>query len=171
VRIQWGQPMDCVGVPDSGIGKISIDRSGLEKLSFIVGRGEKMLPTKLHKGTIKSGLFVPDDPQAYKLRYCAFEGKRVEECVTRERRHGTAKQRNYYWSVIIPVGCDCTGYSPDEMHEAFKMEHLRVRHDGLPDTIRSTESLDTVEKEGYYENCRRTITKLGGYCPLPNEVA
>jgi len=47
---------------------------------------------------------------------------------------------------------------------------LRVRTDGKPDTVRSTESLSTVEKEEYYEKCRRTISENNGYCPLPNEV-
>ena len=126
--------------------------------------------TKIYRGRVEKGRFVPDDRQAYALRYCSHEGKRVEETVLRERKHGTTKQRSYYWAVIIPVGCEVTGYTQDEMHQAFKWEHLRVRRDkpGI-DTVRSTESLSTVEKEEYYENCRRTITQLGGYCPLPNE--
>lgn len=126
--------------------------------------------SKIYRGIIKAGRFLPDDPQSYALRYCAMEGKRVEETVKPERKHGSKKQRSYYWAVIIPVACECSGYEQDEMHQAFKFEHLRVRNDGKPDTVRSTESLSTVEKEEYYEKCRRTITFMGGYCPLPNEA-
>lgn len=124
---------------------------------------------KLYKGTVKNGKFIPDS-QSHNLAYCQHEGKRVQVTIERERKQGTARQRSYYWAVIIPIACDITGYTPDEMHQAFKWQHLRIRTEqSRLDSVRSTESLSTVEKEQYHENCRRTISQLGGYCPLPGE--
>jgi hypothetical protein len=126
---------------------------------------------KLFSGKIAGGRFIPDMPYQYSIRYCALEGKRITEAIGLETRKGTAKQRSYYWAVIIPICAEITGYTHAQAHEALKWEHLRVRReDKRLDTVRSTESLTTVEKEAYYENCRRTITDMGGYCPLPNEV-
>ncbi|CAK0768541.1 conserved hypothetical protein [Gammaproteobacteria bacterium] len=129
-----------------------------------------MAITFIHHGHVEKGRFVPDNAQKWAVVYCGHEGKRVEVTVERERKAGSKKQQGYYFGVIIPILCEF-GYEKDEAHWALKYEHLRIpRADGFPETVKKYRDLSTVEREAYHENCRRTLTRMGAYCPLPNEV-
>jgi hypothetical protein len=126
--------------------------------------------SKLHSGTVKAGRFIPDDPLAWALAFCKHDGKRVSVTITRERKAGSHRQQGYYFGVIIPLLMDY-GYDKDEAHEALKHEHLRVPVDsGYPPRTKSYAALSTVEREEYHEKCRMTLSRMGTYCPLPNEV-
>jgi hypothetical protein len=99
-----------------------------------------------------------------------MEGKRIEETQALERKAGSRRQQGYYFGVIIPIACELTGYTKDEAHWSLKYTHLRIRRDdGKPETVRGYKLLSTVEREEYHENCRRTISQMGGYCPMPGE--
>lgn len=125
---------------------------------------------KLHKGTVKAGKFAPDDAHTWTLAFCGHEGKRVQVTIERERKAGSKKQQGYYFGVIIPLLMDY-GYSKDEAHEALKHEHLRLPVDaGYPSKTKRYSELSTVEREEYHEQCRQTLSRMGTYCPLPNEV-
>lgn len=124
---------------------------------------------KLHKGTVKSGKFAPDDAHTWALAFCGHEGKRIQVTVERERKAGSKKQQGYYFGVIIPLLMDY-GYSKDEAHWSLKYEHLRIPTDvEAPVKVKNYRDLSTVEREEYHEKCRQTLTRMGSYCPLPNE--
>lgn len=125
---------------------------------------------KIHSGCVTNGIFTPDNPQSWAIAFCVHEGKRVQVTVERERKHGSKAQQGYYFGVIIPLLMDY-GYDKTEAHEAFKFEHLRIpTEDGYPAKTKRYRDLSTVEREEYHEACRRTLTKMGSYCPLPNEI-
>ena len=68
---------------------------------------------------------------------------------------------------------DAAGYTPDEMHDALRMEFLRINKGSNPKlpTIRSTTELSTAEMERYLDACRKlAATIYGVYIPEPNEV-
>jgi hypothetical protein len=127
---------------------------------------------KRHSGITRKGRFIPDDSQSFRMEFYKREGKRTVVTVSGERKHKTDPQRKYYFGVIVSIMADYTGYSKDEMHDALKWQFLRVPGEkGLPDKVRSTESLSTVETEAYYEEIRRwALTQYGVFVPLPREV-
>ena len=133
-------------------------------------------PIKLHKGLVVKGKFKPDDSLSFKLSFCKLEGKRVCVSVKRESKKRSSSQNSYYWSVIIDLISEWTGYTAEETHEMLKWMFLRKQRDGLPDTVRSTTELTTVEMEEYHEHIRQWAclqwkdSDKGGYIPLPNEV-
>lgn len=79
------------------------------------------------------------------------------------------EQNRYYWAVIIAITADHYGYEPEEMHDAWKAEFLRVVEPGKPARVRSTASLTTLEAEQYYEQIRRKAAETDCYVPEPNE--
>lgn len=55
--------------------------------------------------------------------------KRLRDCeivVTIARKHATRSlhQNAYYWSVVVHLLSEHTGYTPDEIHEFLKMKFL-----------------------------------------------
>ena len=79
------------------------------------------------------------------------------------------KQRRYYWGCLIKAISDYSGYTEQETHEKMKEIHLRVTDKGSPYN-RSTQDLNTKEREEYHEDVRRWgSTVLGLYLPLPRE--
>jgi len=128
-------------------------------------------PIKNHKGVVVKGKFKPDDSTSFKLDFCRHEGKRVAVTVKRETKRRSIKENNYYWGVVIALMSDVAGYTPEQMHEALKWEHLRQHTDSKLPTVRSTTELTTVEMEAYLEACRRTGAECYGvYVPEPNEI-
>ena len=126
---------------------------------------------KKHKGTVKSGRFVPADPLSFKLAFCALEGKPIYVTVSKETKRRSNNQNAYYHGVVIKLLAECTGYTPDEAHDAVRWLFLRVRRDGLPESVRSTTSLSTAEFETYMTDIRQWASvELGCYIPEPNEV-
>jgi hypothetical protein len=103
-----------------------------------------------------------------------FEGKDVEVVLRLPQKKSTGPQRRYYWPVIVGMICEAAGYGPEHaeaIHEALKLMFLAIPGDGPIKVARSTESLTTVEREEYHNNCRRFgAEEFGIYIPLPNEV-
>ncbi len=83
-----------------------------------------------------------------------------------------SNQQNAYWhGVIVKLLADELGYTPDEMHTALKMEFLRVRRDGKPDTVGSTTKLSTKDFNELKESVQIWAkTEFNVYIPDPYEV-
>ena len=131
----------------------------------------------LLRGTAERGKIEWDTGEA--LRWAKIlgnlEGRRIEITIRRERKVKSAKQRGYYWAVIVPMIAEDVG--------EFGRNGLQRVHDGLrylfltvtdPRTgmtrVRSTEELDTVETEQYHEQCRIWAnTDRHIWIGLPNE--
>jgi hypothetical protein len=125
---------------------------------------------KRHAGVVSGGKFKPDDVATFRQAFYGHEGKRVTVTVERERKHRSNNQNAYMWGVVYALIAEHTGYTPDEVHDAMRWQFLRVHRDGLPDTVKSTTRLSTVEIEEYLESIRRwAALDLSVYIPLPNE--
>lgn len=99
--------------------------------------------------------------------------ERITSRILETLRYGyrSDKQNSYYWAVIVTTLANNFGYSPEEMHDALKLQFLRVVEPGKPDRTRSTAELSTIEAEEYYETIRAwALTEYGINIPLPNEV-
>lgn len=128
--------------------------------------------TKKHFGTVSQGKFKPADPVAFKLDFCRHEGKQVYVTIDKQTKKRSNNQNSYYWGVVIELLREAAGYTPNEMHDALRMEFLRTNKGNcqLP-TIRSTTELTTGEMENYLEACRQLGAKTYGlYIPTPSEV-
>ena len=89
-----------------------------------------------------------------------------------EYKKRSQKENNYYWGVVIEISRKFLGYSPEEMHEAFKFQFLRCGSVDLP-TVKSTASKEfsTKDAENYYEQIRIFMaSEYNCIIPLPNEV-
>ena len=122
------------------------------------------------KFTVKEGKMVPENPIKFRVRLAAFEGKKGE-CVLREpRKQRSLLENNYYFSVIVSMLSEFTGYEKEEMHEILKWKFLRYVDDRGIERARSTTDLSTVEAEDYYERIRRwAAADLNFFIPNPNE--
>jgi hypothetical protein len=127
---------------------------------------------KRHPGSVSGGKFRPDDVTTFRKAFYGHEGKRDIVTVERERKHRSTNQNAYMWGMVYALIAEHTGYTPDEVHDAMRWQFLRVRRDGLPDTVKSTARLSTVEMEQYLESIRRwAAVDLSVYIPLPNECS
>jgi len=79
-------------------------------------------------------------------------------------------QNKYYWSVIVDLFAQNTGYSKEESHQELAGMFLKYEAHGK-EFVRSTTVLNTLEFEQYTEKCRMWMSEmLGIHVPLPNEV-
>jgi hypothetical protein len=120
-----------------------------------------------------AGTLHLDDRPALSRYLEGLTGRRVEVVVRELRRTRSHRQNRYYWGVVIALLAEHCGYEPEEMHEALKLQFLRVPadEDHPLETVRSTARLKTSEFEVYLEQIRRwAATEMGVYIPEPNEV-
>jgi len=102
-----------------------------------------------YSGKVINNKLVLHDKQSLTNAIKKLNGKYVWLTLEVAYRQRTTQQNRYYWGVVIPELCEFFGYSADEMHEALKWKFLRVVRDGLPDTVRSTTELSTIEFNEY----------------------
>jgi len=121
------------------------------------------------RGKVNNGKVVLDDPKGFRKHLMNLEGKIIQVIARKYKTIRSINQNKYYWGVVIKIAGDYHGYTPDEMHNAFKWLFLRKGGD-LP-TVKRTSDLGTIEFEKYLENIR--IYELSEYqvvIPLPNEI-
>ena len=125
-------------------------------------------------GKIEKGRFVVGESDRDRLakRKASLEGMMCEMTLEKPVKHRSDRQRGYFHAVICKIIGDELGYSIEEAKEAIKWKFLRVPGEaGKPDTVRSTESLTTVEQENLNEEVRRWfLIERNVKIPLPNEV-
>lgn len=110
------------------------------------------------------------DPAKYAVYLAGLEGQQVELTVKRPEKKRSNAENRYYHGVMIPILADFFGYTPEETHEAVKLQFLVDRTKDFP-TIRSTKQLSTVEFEKLMTDIRQwAATEYGIYIPLPNEI-
>jgi hypothetical protein len=129
-----------------------------------------LVPARVEKGRL-----LWKDPILLSRVLSTLNGKDVGIAIKPESKGATARQRRYYFGVIIKILCEFTGYSALEMHEILKAMFLSDEKEIGGVVVRysrSTEELSTIEKEEYHTNIREwASTDLGIYIPLPNEVS
>ncbi len=124
----------------------------------------------IFRATIQKGKVVFDRVDMLNSYLIGLEGKEVEVIVSRRKKHRTNPQNSWYWACVVAIPAEHFGYTPDEMHEAFKWLFLKKDENNKPPTVRSTTSLSTVEFSEYVEKCRQFCAEEGLYIPDPEEV-
>lgn len=114
-------------------------------------------------GKLEYGEIHLDDPSAFDKYVAAAAPGPVEVIIKPSRETRSAKANSFYWSAVIPPLAEFCGYDSEEMHECLKHRFLRIHSGkaGVPDTSRSTKSLDSKEFSDYVENCLRLAAELG----------
>lgn len=129
-------------------------------------------------GEIKQGKIIFAGPDKFNAFLHTLEGQEVEIIVRKIRKPRTKRENRYYWGVVVKLISEEIGLSPEEVHEALKMQFLKRHIDfQVQDQIeqifyvQSTTSLSTIEFEEYLVNVRMWAASfLGCKIPLPNEV-
>jgi hypothetical protein len=92
------------------------------------------------------------------------DGWELEVTVKRLRATRSQQQNRYYWSVVVQLLADHTGYTPDEIHDVLKMRFIPKRlavADGngvIHDEFvlgGSTREMTTLEFGEYLESVRQ----------------
>lgn len=87
-------------------------------------------------------------------------------------------QNSYYWSVVIGLISEHTGFTPEETHEILKHKFLRItlwipKKDGVKEMsviTKTTTKLTTKAFEEYLSQIRIWASQdLGCFIPSPNE--
>ena len=107
---------------------------------------------------------------AFARKLAELKGERVQVCIERRKKHRSLAENNYYWGVVIPILCEWSGYTEDEMHDSLKEKFLYEfdERTGLAH-IGSTANLTTEEFEKLMRNIRMWASEQGIFIPLPNE--
>lgn len=125
--------------------------------------------SKIWRGTVKSGRFVPDDKR-FSQAFYPHESKHVEVVVRRAKKTRSVLQNGYMWTVVYGLIADNAGYSADDIHNLMRMKFWNI-HIGDEVVPKSTKNMSTIEIEDYLSKCRMWASEiLNLYIPLPNEV-
>jgi hypothetical protein len=117
-------------------------------------------PSRIFKGKIGNGKIWLECRADFAALIQKLEGLDVEVILRKLRRKRSLKQNAYYWAVIVPMFQEAVPFdTPDEAHQALKMQFLTDRTKRMP-TIRSTTSLDTAEESTYIESCRNLYRSM-----------
>lgn len=124
-----------------------------------------------HFGVVKSGEFIPKNPDQYKASFFSFEGKEVAVTVAKKVNRRSINQNSYMWGVPYKMIADKTGHTVNEIH-AYLTDLLLpkkiVRGREIPV---STKDLDTKEMGEYLDKIGAWATmELELYIPLPNQI-
>ena len=121
-------------------------------------------------GTVKDGKILFSDRGMFDTHISTVESKDVDIIVRPHRKDRTHSQNRYYWAAVVAIPAAHFGYTPEEMHDAFKLIFLLRDEGGKPVTVKSTAALSTLEFSEYVEQCRKWCSENGLFIPDPNEV-
>ena len=108
-----------------------------------------------------------------------FAGKEMEMTIIEAKQSASAKQRRYYFGVIVPAFQEYfaeQNYDKDNLHDSM-MRNIGGFNNpfvnpftGEPDEGRkSYNDLTKAQAEGYHTLCRKWLAEKGIDCPEPNE--
>ena len=123
-------------------------------------------------GKVERGKLVLDYPEQLVVRLASLEGKRVEVIVRKETTTRTNQQNRYMWGIVYAIISDCTGYDPEQVHDAMKVKFASQHLDnGLVITER-TSKMTTERMTQYIDDIKRWAAEfLGCYIPDAGEVS
>lgn len=124
----------------------------------------------IFRGTVKGNKTVIYNKPLFSNYLRGLEGQEVEIIVRKPRKPRTNQQNAWYWACVVAIPAEHFGYTPEEMHEAFKFLFLKKHEEGKPDTVRSTTDLTTKEFSEYVETCREWAAKQGLVIPDAESV-
>jgi len=122
-------------------------------------------------GVVQGGKVHLDFPQQFHAYAKRFEGDEIEIEIRKRRSKRSHDQNAYWWSVVVPLIAEHTGYTRDEAHEALKAKFLG-QEDMSHGLIRigSTAKLNTLD---FADLVDRVVLwaaeELGVIIPLPDK--
>jgi len=124
------------------------------------------------RGKIIDGKPKLYNPELFEVYLGTFkENQEIVYRLVRYSKGRTNPQNSYMWGVVYMMISNELGYTPEEVHDLMRMEHLVDRTGKFP-RLRSTTELSRVEMEEYLTKVRNWASaELGLYIPLPNEEA
>lgn len=112
-----------------------------------------------------------DNPQRFMDLLASMRAKRFELILRERRAERSTNQNAYYWSVVVAMLSEHTGYSAGEMHENLKRMFLgQVDEHGLM-RVGSTAKLKTEEFQEYIAKIVRwSAIDLSLVIPDPSQI-
>lgn len=119
---------------------------------------------------IKDGKIIPNNLKVFKNYLTQLEGKEVQIKIEKRRSIRSLQQNKYYWGVVVELIAEDLGYTPQEAHDALRLEFLKVQDGKLP-TVKSTTTLDKEEFVEYIEKIKvYAAQELNISIPNPEEL-
>lgn len=123
-----------------------------------------------------AGILTPDDPAKWRATLLGrFRGKAVWIEIGRPKLKRSDQQNRYYWSCVVPIFSECSGYEKDEAHDLLKSKFLRVERvlpsGEIMERVRSTTELTVQEFTEYVERCVRFCDSQDWRMPPMDDAA
>ena len=116
------------------------------------------------------GRLAFDDMAAFARVRALLRGSNVQVLIERRAKPRSLQENGYYWGVVIPLLCEWSGYTSDEMHDALKEKFLsEYDSEKNLERIKSTAALSTAQFEEFLSKVRQWASEQGVFIPLPNE--
>lgn len=129
-----------------------------------------------HYGYIdSSGKLMLSNPESFKQELINLKERNVFVVVGDEKPTRSNNQNRYYWSVVLGLLSEHTGYTPDEMHEVLLQKFSVKKEVKIGDETHFIKSrshkMKTDEFQEYLEKIRLfAATELNIIIPLPGEI-
>jgi hypothetical protein len=129
-------------------------------------------------GEIRRGKLCVKSAQVFSSALARFKDGPVEIKVERKHATRSGQQNRWYWSCVVGLVAEHTGYTPDEIHDIYKAKFIPKElaiADGNGEVVMevviggSSAKLDTAQFSDYCERIREWAATLGVVIPDPNE--
>lgn len=107
----------------------------------------------LFYGKVEHGRIVLQNRDGFASLIARLNGCEIDIELRKHRRNRTTLQNAYYWSVVVGMVSESTGYLPCEAHDALRQMFLTDNTDQLLPRVRSTTDLTTIEFSEYVAHC------------------
>ena len=125
---------------------------------------------------IRKGKLHVKSAETFSACLARFKDGPVEITVERKYATRSQNQNRWYWSCVVGLVAEHTGYTPDEIHEIYKAKFIpkaMAFADGNGEVVEevvlggSTTRMDTVQFSEYCERIRDWAASLGVVIPDP----
>lgn len=127
----------------------------------------------VHKGQLKEGKLVLDNPRWFRGMLALNEDCKVTVTVERQRNSKSQEQLGYLWGVVYLEISKHTGHTPEELHEIMKARHLRRKHlwrGSQITTVGSLGDLTTNEAAEFLSSVILDAGEMGIEVPPPDKL-
>ena len=123
--------------------------------------------------TVKAGQVQFDDPSRWRAIVARHENRRVTITIRREQQVRSLQANKWYWSCVVPLFSEWSGYEKDEAHEVLKAMFLKTEK-VLPtgevlEIPGSSARLSGEDFRAYCDRVSHFLAEHGLYVPAPGE--
>ncbi len=121
-------------------------------------------------GKVAKGKLTLQEQDRFDAYLVSLGQQSVDVVIRTWRKPRSNPQNRFLWGVVYQLISETTGYTPEEVHDAFRMMFLKDEDRAMP-TLKSTTSLSTIEMNEYWAKIQQfAAEKLNIQIPDPNEV-